>query len=75
MTYLNYPQKTILTPKEFIRQMNLALADIEEADDAMVVCSNDSGYWLEKNGVEVENSGMILSLAREIVLGIPKDSI
>lgn len=55
--------------------MNLALADIDEADNEMFVCSNDSGYWLEKNGVEVENSGMILSLAREIVLGIPKDSL
>lgn len=68
MTYTQLPPNSILTPQEFISEMNKALKPLPFYKEGMVVCSDENGYWLEENGQRTNNS--ILSEASKLVLKI-----
>jgi hypothetical protein len=73
MTYITFPTNTVLSKDEFIFEMNKAIASLDEKDVKDIkVCADDSGYWLEHNGVISSDFPMLLSLSRDMVLGKSK---
>lgn len=68
MSYHQLPPNTQLSPSQFIGEMNKALQSLPEFKSGMVVCSDDSGYWLEIFGVKDYENDDLLSLARNLVM-------
>ena len=56
-----------------IIKMNKALQSLPECKTGMVICSDDSGYWLEILGVKNPENDDLMSIARNLVL-INKDN-
>ena len=52
---------------------NKALQSLPECKTGMVICSDDSGYWLEILGVKNSENDNLMSIARNLVL-INKDN-
>ena len=69
MTYLPLPSNSKLSAKQFAIEMNLSLQSLPGYQSGMLVCADDSGYWLEINGVKDFNNGDLLALSRSLVLG------
>ncbi len=69
MKYIKFPNNTKLTNEEFIKQMNLALLTVSSFEVGMEICFDDNGYWLERNGAIPEDSSIIMSEVRTLVLG------
>lgn len=72
MTYIKFPINTVLTNEAFINQMNEAIASLDGYDVGIKVCADDSGYWIEHNGIKSSDFQIMLSLSRDLVLGKSK---
>ncbi len=72
MTYIKYPTNTVLTKEAFINEMNEAIASLDGYDLGVKVCADDSGYWVEYNGIKSSDFQIMLSLSRDLVLGKSK---
>lgn len=68
MTYNPFPSGAILTNKQFLNELNLALRSLPEYIDGLVVASNESGCWLELGGKPFTEDPMLLSEAYRLVL-------
>jgi hypothetical protein len=68
VNYFPLPPITKLSPSQFIAEMNKALQSLPEYNSGMVVCADDSGYWLEIFGVKDYENNDLLSVARNLVL-------
>lgn len=69
MTYIKFPENRVLTSEEFISEMNKAIASLDGYDVGIKVCADDSGYWIEHNGIKSSDFQIMLSLSRYLVLG------
>ena len=69
MTYNKVLPTTTLTHSQFIGEMNKALASLSYYRDGMAVCGDDSGYWLEIDGVKDVGNEDLLASARMLVVG------
>lgn len=68
MNYFPLPPNTKLSSIQFIAEMNKALQSLPEYKTGMVVCADDSGYWLEIFGAKDYENDDLLSVARNLVL-------
>jgi hypothetical protein len=48
--------------------MNKAIQSLPEYKVGMLVCADDSGYWLEISGVKNTENDDLLSIAHNLVL-------
>jgi hypothetical protein len=52
----------------FVEEMNLALQSLPNFQSGMLVCADDSGYWLEINGIKDSTNGDLLAISSRLVL-------
>lgn len=69
MTYDKFPPNSIMSHDLFISEMNKALTSLPYYRKGMLVCADESGYWLEIDGMKDFENQDVLSAARKLVLG------
>ncbi len=68
MRYHPLPQNVKLSKSQFIAEMNKVLQSLPEYEAGMVVCFDESGYWLEVFGIKNNDNGDLLSIAHNLLL-------
>lgn len=68
MDYKKFPPRTVLTPDQFVCELNKAIKTLPFFQEGMIIMHDANGYWLEfDEEVNIENNDL-LSAARKLVL-------
>lgn len=68
MSYNHLPIGTQLSPSQFMTEINRALRSLPNYEHGMVICADESGYWLEVNGERQTGNEDLVALSRNLVL-------